>query len=376
MITRAKLKKHFDKLSRFLALRQLNFINIVSIIVYILTSVIFWLHLYLLDETLFQIMIIEFFYALILFVPYWIFTRIFIKLKFQRNLYLILAIFAGFSGLFASLMTKLTPNWGVLRSNIPFLVMAVFIGLLNIISMLNITVYFTSKRIINPFREIISQKVKMEEELKKQKNELSNFAHIMVHDIRTYLSSIAGYAQLMKEKLDRKYPQIIIDQVKHINKLLESSLKLADSGKLIDKKEKIDLLVFSKNIVDLMIPEGINVTYGVLPSSIMADNRRLYQVWKNVIENAIIHGKPKNLKIYSEKVEGMCYYYLENDGLPFPKKILDKFNNHFNTFDSNSQGLGLQIIKRIITAHSWDIKLENDPNPAVVIKIPLDDVKY
>ncbi len=63
---------------------------------------------------------------------------------------------------------------------------------------------------------------------------------MMAHDLRSNLTSIKGYTELILKESDKKNSQIILEKIKQIQKLLETSVKLADSGKVIDNSEIVD----------------------------------------------------------------------------------------------------------------------------------------
>lgn len=340
-----------------------------SLIVFPVTSFLLYFQLYLVNELQFIIFIIELGYGSMVFIPVFLLSWFLRKTRFQFDLVMILSGICAYGAFTADLMTKSTPNWGPLRANIPFIIGFIAIGLLNIVSLLNITISFTKKRIINPMHQIIKQKNEMEKILRKQKRELSNFAHMMAHDLRSNLTSIKGYAELISIESDSKDAQIIQDKIERIQNLLESSVNLADAGKIIDKAEIVDLNNLTREITETVVPKHINVKIEGLPE-VFADKHRLYQVLKNIIENAVVHGNPKEIKVKSDLYDTSFLVFIENDGKPISEEIIKDFQDQNFSINFNKKGLGLKIVKRIIEAHNWKIMVKNEPFTTFTIHIP------
>ncbi|MFX1388684.1 MAG: ATP-binding protein [Promethearchaeota archaeon] len=308
-----------------------------------------------------------------LFIPIFLISWFLRKTKFQFDLIMIMSGICAYGAYLADLMTKSTPNWGLLRINIPFIIGFIIVGLLNIASLLYFTIILTKKRVITPLHHAIKEKNKIEKILLQQKQELSNFAHMMVHDLRSNLTSIKGFAELMSRESNKEDGLLMLDKINQIQDLLESSLKLADSGKIIDKRENVDLHHLTRELVDSIIPKPIKIQLDGLPN-ISGDKHRLFQVMKNLLENAVIHGKPNEIRIYSQYQNSSLLLCIENDGNPISNESLNDFNKQTFSLEINRKGLGLKIVKRIIEAHGWNITAKDKPLTTFVIKIPKDDV--
>ncbi len=304
-----------------------------------------------------------------IFIPVFLLSWFLRKTRFQFDLMMVLSGICAYGAYLADLMTKSTPNWGPLRSNITFIIGFITVGLLNIATLLNITITFTKKRILNPIYQVIKKKDEIEKSLRQQKRELSNFAHMMAHDLRSNLTSIKGYAELMTIESDREDGRIIQKKIEQIQDLLESSVNLADAGKIIDKAEIVDLNSLAAEISEIVVPKHINVKIDGLPK-IFADKHRLYQVLKNLLENAVKHSKPKEIKLNSDLYNTSFLVSIENDGRPISEKEIEDFHDPNFSINFNRKGLGLKIVKRIIEAHNWKITIKNEPFTTFTIIIP------
>jgi len=127
-------------------MKRVNYLNYFSVLLFPITSFLLYFQLYLVNELQFRIFIIELGYGLMLFIPIFLISWFLRKIRYQFDLVMIISGICAYGAYLADLMTKSTPNWGPLRSNVPFLIGFIIVGLLNIISLLNITVMVTKKK--------------------------------------------------------------------------------------------------------------------------------------------------------------------------------------------------------------------------------------
>jgi signal transduction histidine kinase len=216
----------------------------------------------------------------------------------------------------------------------------------------------------------ISDRKQTETELIQQKEELSDFAHLMAHDIRNSLSAIEGFVDLIEVKYDSTYVDRINSQLVYMRELLDRSIELAEAGRIIDKSEEVNLNELFDEIAHITIPPEINYTKDLLPS-VKADRKKTSQIVKNLIENAVKHGKPKNIKIKYLEKENEHVIYVQNDGEKIDIEIVrEAFEAVFSTREMLELH-GLTIVKKLIEAHEWDISLEEIKEiTSFIIKIP------
>jgi PAS domain S-box-containing protein len=222
----------------------------------------------------------------------------------------------------------------------------------------------------------ISERSKMVDTLTKQKKELTDFVHLMGHDIRNSLSSIEGYADLLKEGDSQKEMILerINNQTEYLRKLLNRSIELAEAGQVVEKSEKVDLNNLVDEIAKVTIPQNIEVLHDPLVA-VKADKEKLSQIFKNLFENAVIHGKPTQIKVESKLHEDEIGLCLANDGEKIdPDIVKEAFESTFTTKEKESIH-GLTIVKKLIDAHGWNIRLLNEEDEACFeILIPKEDV--
>ncbi len=222
----------------------------------------------------------------------------------------------------------------------------------------------------------ISERRKIVDTLTRQKKELSDFVHLMGHDIRNCLSSIEGYSDLLQENEKEKefVLEKINNQTEYLRKLLNRSIELADAGQTVEKSEKVNLNKLVDTIGAITIPQNIKLNHDPLVA-VKADKEKLSQIFKNLFENAVIHGKPSQISVTSKLLDNEIALYIENDGLQIEAKTVEEaFESTFTTKEKESIH-GLTIVKKLVDAHGWKIRLSDRQEKACFeILIPKEDV--
>ncbi len=203
----------------------------------------------------------------------------------------------------------------------------------------------------------ITERKKVEEEISKQKEELSDFAHFMGHDIRNSLTAIEGYVEELKEKYEDLYFEKILRRTNYVGNLLEHSIELAEAGTTVEKKDKVDLDRLVETVADVILPKRIKFKKATL-GTIKGDNGKLSQVFKNLFENAIIHGKPSKVSVSRTEKKGKIVISISNDGILINEKLIEKVFDRGYSTKKVSTGLGLSIVKKIVEGHGWDISID------------------
>ncbi len=196
---------------------------------------------------------------------------------------------------------------------------------------------------------------RLKEKDKLQKEIISNVSH----DLKTPLTIIKGYAEVIKDvKGNKKDRDIklnnIINEVDNlnsmINNLLETSkleldtyleLNNTDISKIVDKViNRLDKIIMDKNII-------IKYDKHKLMSNV--DKNKIEQVIYNLLINAINHvGKDNTIiiNINNNTLEIINH----GKGIEDTTHIFDKFYTTHNSKTSN--GLGLYIVKTILDNHN------------------------
>jgi signal transduction histidine kinase len=208
----------------------------------------------------------------------------------------------------------------------------------------------------------------------------TRFLSIVSHDLRSPLTSIRGYAQLLllKEGLApeqvTQFLNIIVSQSDHLAGLISDLMDLVSiqAGKLRVEKIPTGLGRILANVEARMIPiakeEGILfkilVEGGDFPP-IPLDGKRIDQVLTNLIGNAFKHTPPKGTVTVKAARAGDHFRLSVSDtgeGIPpdaLPHIFEEFFQAESHTSKKDGLGLGLTIAREIVHAHGGEIGVES-----------------
>jgi signal transduction histidine kinase len=235
------------------------------------------------------------------------------------------------------------------------------------------------------------------EELREQDTTKTRFLDTVAHDLRTPLTSIKAYADLLtrfpdeKEETKQEFLDIIMSESDRMGSLINDYLDLTkiESGILPYRFQKVDITAMVLEFEQINKGECRlkNITIrskilGELPP-IWADPDRLRQVFSNLLSNAIKYSpsggevaieaaciKDSNTETGSDWIE--ISVSDQGPGIPeeFHEMIFDKFRQvEDSALASNAgTGLGLPISREIISRHSGKIWLEKSNGSGSLFK--------
>lgn len=240
------------------------------------------------------------------------------------------------------------------------------------------------------------ENIRLYEDLRKQMGELKNtqeqliqaaklaaigeLASNIAHEINNPLTSILGYAELIKEENDlaniiRDADVIEKESLRAreiVHQLLEFSRKRPltvtdiDINKLL--KEVVDLSSFQLKETAIRLTQD----FGVIPR-IEADPNQLKQVFLNIINNAVyaMHNSG-SLEIQTSTTGDYVVIEIRDTGKGIPKEIQNRiFEPFFTTKKEKGTGLGLSISYKIIQSHGGKIDLETEEGVGTKFRIIL-----
>ena len=250
------------------------------------------------------------------------------------------------------------------------------------------------KDIIDSINDLVAstrQAIQEEQLIKKSKDELiTNVSH----DIRTPLTSIIGYLQLItagqytSEEEAKNYVQIAYDKAKEMKIMVDdlfeySVLDQPTTGLKLDTFNLEELIQqVSVNYLLQMERANIQFTYHVEPSPLYmaGDADKIVRIFSNLLSNALKYGHGASLiAINARKIQDNVEIIVQNNGTPIPKESLSKIFERFYRGDASRNqaikgtGLGLAIVHSIVKLHHGTINVEsNHERTKFIITLPLN----
>lgn len=207
------------------------------------------------------------------------------------------------------------------------------------------------------------------------------FLSLVSHELRSPLTSILGYAQLIQRQVAMGRPltglesrlQVIVDQAKRVNALVEDLLEAsrAETGRLGMRIEWVNLAeIVRKAVRDsaAMAPtHRFNVEVPPDLPPVQADAGRIDQVLKNLLSNAVKYSLPGTEVTVRVRVEPSREVVSVTDqGIGIRKEDLDAIFIPFHRVrqvggrEVKGVGLGLFISRSIVEAHGGEMWVESE----------------
>jgi len=215
-------------------------------------------------------------------------------------------------------------------------------------------------------------------ELHKLEGQRRTFLSNLMHDLKTPLTSLLGYARSLESfgdnaELRKEAAQVIADEAKHVNHLLDTLLTLdqiefacrddnAECEATAVLKQVHDVLKSQLKQKSVKLDKQFSSTEFRL--AMAADD--LERVLINVLENAVRHS-PENGEIRIQLSESNQQYafIIEDQGPGIPDNELSRVTERFYRVDkargrqSGNHGLGLAIVRELVELYDGSLNLSN-----------------
>lgn len=225
---------------------------------------------------------------------------------------------------------------------------------------------------------IFDSKQKVVAEKNKNEDELRASISNMSHDLRTPLTSIIGYLQMIRserasEVEKEEYMDIVEKRTKSLQQLISSFYDLSriEGNEYNFKYKKVNLshvlcesiALFYNDFINNSIEPVIEIEEGI--SEIISDEGAINRIFSNLIGNMIKHGE-KFIKVILKQKNDIVITEFINKTTDLTQENVDKLFDRFYTVDNSrsdrNTGLGLYITKILVNklGHNIYAKLEKD----------------
>ncbi len=217
--------------------------------------------------------------------------------------------------------------------------------------------------LVSQLNKLIERHKELEQEVYRKEYSLKSLITNLSHDIRTPLTSLDGYFELLKECKDEKererYYQIINGRIESLKDLLEQLflyMKLQNDSYVMDiTKCNVTKLLYScmfdfyQEFTSREIEPRISLSENEV--FVSANEIGLKRVFQNVIKNILEHGKDKFLLTTeeNEKYISIEFHNIFDEENPIDlSMIFERFYKADQARTHISTGLGLSIAKELV----------------------------
>lgn len=220
----------------------------------------------------------------------------------------------------------------------------------------------------------------------------ADFVASVSHDLRTPLTSILGFTELLAEdpelsEAQRDRVRVIERNARRLLHLIRDLLtagQVAHSGLALDLRH-VDLCDLVRDVVAAHEPAaraGAVKVHDELggPLPVRGDAARLVQAVDNVVSNAVKYSRESGrVTVRGERVDGAVVLRVRDDGVGIAQadqaRVFDRFYRAETVRGGKvpGTGLGLYITQEIVRAHGGRVELESEPGVGTEVRIVLPE---
>jgi len=206
--------------------------------------------------------------------------------------------------------------------------------------------------------------------------ELSQYAHVVSHDLKAPLRAIHNYSDFLREDLEgildgdqREYLDGLNRAVNQGEELVNDLLTLARIDRSGDAHEAIDLDVLIHELeLTLNLPDNVELSLSDGLPVVTTDKTLLNQIFQNLIDNAVKFNDSQNKRIrigWNDIGEGNLELFVHDNGIGIAPRFFTQIFHVFQRLHTSKEyegtGIGLAIVKKATDKLGGKVRLESEP---------------
>jgi len=249
------------------------------------------------------------------------------------------------------------------------------------------SVRLEEKSIAKEIEEIATSFNIMVKELSNTETLRSDFVSNVSHEFKTPLSAIEGYATLLQdERLSKDeqavYVSRILENTSRLSKLTQSILSLSqlENQEIVLQQESYMLDEQIRRVLlgyePLWEEKELNIDLALEATQFYGSKSLLAQVWSNLIDNAIKFSRPGGtLFVTCGAIDDSVIVRIRDTGIGMSEEVrthaFDKFYQGERSHSGQGSGLGLALVRRIISLSGGTIELQSAEGKGTEITVRL-----
>ena len=239
----------------------------------------------------------------------------------------------------------------------------------------NFRVHVETKSVFRDIRDSFDSFNLMVSELNATETLQTDFISNVSHEFKTPISAIEGYASLLQE-----HQQSPEEQAEYIDKILFNTRRLSALAGNILLLSKLDSQSIHPQRSRFRLDEQVRQCILALERKWTEKDEGLLQhVWTNLIDNAVKFG-PRGGLIRMRLIEedGSVLFTIDNEGKSISdedkSRIFNKFYQGDSSHESEGNGLGLALVRKIVAIHGGEVWVEDPVNGGCrfAVRLPVE----
>jgi light-regulated signal transduction histidine kinase (bacteriophytochrome) len=228
---------------------------------------------------------------------------------------------------------------------------------------------------VGHLNEVLSQRAA---ELELANGELESFSYSVSHDLRAPLRAIDGFSQILLEdyaaKLDtegQRLLNVVRDSTVKMSRMIDDILAFSRAGRTELATGSVDMSglvrVAAQDLQAAVAGRKVSFKIGDLPEA-HGDSAMLQRVWVNLLDNAVKYTSTRQeaeIEVGSTVGPDEIVYFVRDNGVGFDMEHVGKLFGVFQRLhgaEFPGTGIGLAIVKRIVTRHGGRVWAEGKVN--------------
>ena len=214
--------------------------------------------------------------------------------------------------------------------------------------------------------------------------EKDRFMGAFTHELKTPMTSIIGYAELLRtQELEEDALQYIYSEAKRLENMSLKLLQIFVSDKdkierkMVSPKEMVEDIV--THLTPTLEEQNIKIIYRTEEGTIMLEPDLVRTLIINLIDNArkAIEAEKGRIRVDQKMTDDGVTFIITDNGKGMPKEAIDHVTEAFYRVDkarSRAQGgagLGLSLVSKIVELHNGDINFSSEPGIGTVVTVTL-----
>lgn len=237
--------------------------------------------------------------------------------------------------------------------------------------------------------KILTEKIvgQLEDDMLENSKQRQEFTANVTHELKTPLTSISGYAELIENGMASEADVTRFAQGIHTNAnrliiLINDIIRLSELDSAEDEieVEELDLYAMASTCVEMLGPSAekhkVSIVLNGDKCLIRANKMMIEELLYNLCDNAIRYNNTDGsvaVNVYKDR--GHTILEVKDTGIGIPKEHQERIFERFYRVDKSRSkstggtGLGLAIVKHIIVKHHAKLEVESEVGKGTVMRI-------